>query len=250
MLSKYTPHHVAIRNGTGATDFRDIATGVRWLAEQFQDDPHHIGSGSSDCTGRLHDDTLAAAAILDVSTNHIRSISNTNARGTDHAELVATALEACDYFGEPRTQEALRDWRAAQPDDRPPSPGACATATAAPAAVTPARPEPERQAADDDDDSPGARPEGARAAAAAPPPASLAERLRTSAAGPGDNDPDEPEPHRSIPRRQSTTTPAPAPPPVPLPPAPAAATAAAPGSVPPAGAPDDDGGGDTEEEQI
>ena len=51
VLSRYTSHHVAIRNGTGATDVRDIATGVRWLAEQFQEDPHHIGSGSSDCVG-------------------------------------------------------------------------------------------------------------------------------------------------------------------------------------------------------
>ena len=94
---------------------------MRWLVEQFQDDPHHIGSDSSDCTGRIHDGTLAAAAILNATANHIRSISNTNARGTDHAELVATALEACDHFSEPRRiQAALRDWRAAQTDDHPP----------------------------------------------------------------------------------------------------------------------------------
>ena len=250
VLSRYTSHHVAIRNGTGATDVRDIATGVRWLAEQFQDDPHHIGSGSSDCVGRLHDDTLAAAAILDITTNHIRSISNTNARGVDHAELVATALEACDCFGEPRIQAALQDWRAAQPDDRPPSPGAGATATAASATGTPARPAPERRAAADDDDSLGARPEGARAAAAAPPATSLTDRLRTSAASPGGDDPDDPEPHRGTPRRRSATTPAPEPEPAPLPPAPAAAAAAAPDCVPQATGADDDGGGDTEEEQI
>ena len=250
VLSRYTSHHVAIRNGTGATRVGDISAGVRWLAEQFQDDPHHIGSGNSDCTGRLHDGSLAAAAILDATTNHIRGISNTHARGTDHVELVAAALGACDYFGEPRIQAALRDWRAEQPDDRPPSPGARATATAAPATVTPARPEPGPRAADDDDGSPGARPEGARAASAAPLPESLAARLRTSTASPGGGDPDEPEPHRSTPRRQSTATPAPKPPPAPLPPMPAAAAAAAPGNVHPEGAADDDNGGDTEEEQI
>ena len=116
VLSKYTSHHVAIRNGTGATGVHDIAAGVQWLAEQFGDDPHHIGSGTSDCVGRLHDKSLVATAILDATTNHIRSISNTNARGTDHVELAVAALECCDYFGEPRIQTAIRDWRAEQPD--------------------------------------------------------------------------------------------------------------------------------------
>ena len=248
--SKYTSHHVAIRSGTGATGVHDIAAGVHWLAEQFQDDPHHIGSGTSECVGRLHDGSLVAAAILDATTNHTRSISNANARATDHVELAAAALEACDYFGEPRIQAALRDWRAEQPDDRPPSPGAGATATAAPAAVTSAHLEPEHQAASDDDDSSGARPEGGRAAAAAPPAASLGRRMRTPAASPGGNDPDEPEPHRGAPRRQGTPAPAPTSPPASLPPAPATAAAATPGDVPPAGSADDDGGGDTEEEQI
>ena len=250
ILSRYTSHHVAIRNGTGATDVRDIATGVRWLAEQFQDDPHHIGSGSSDCVGRLRDGTLAATTILDITTNHIRSISNTNARGTEHAELVATALEACDYFGEPRIQAALQDWRAAQPNDLPPSPGAGATATAASPMGTPALPAPGHRPAAEDDDSLGARPEGARAAAAAPPATSLTDRLRTSADSPGGDDPSDPEPRSDAPRRRSATAPAPEPEPAPLPPAQTAAAAATPDGAPQVEAADDDGGGDTEEEQI
>ena len=194
--------------------------------------------------------TLAATAILDITTNHIRSISNTNARGTEHAELVATALEACDYFGEPRIQAALQDWRAAQPNDRPPSPGAGATATAASAMGTPALPAPGRRTAAEDDDSLGARPEGARAAAAAPPATSLTDRLRTSTDSPGGDDPSDPEPRRDAPRRRSATAPAPEPEPAPLPPAPAAAAAATPDCAPQVEAADDDGGGDTEEEQI
>ena len=38
VLSKYTSHHVAIRSGTGATDVRDIAAGVHWPADEYQDD--------------------------------------------------------------------------------------------------------------------------------------------------------------------------------------------------------------------
>ena len=102
VLSKYTSHHNAIRNGTGATDVRDIEAGARWLADEFQEDTHHIGDNNSDCVGRIEGGALVAAAILNATSDHIRDISHTGARGADHAELVATALEACDYFGEPR----------------------------------------------------------------------------------------------------------------------------------------------------
>ena len=35
------------------SDVRGIAAGVHWLAEEFQDYPHHIGGSNSDCAGRL-----------------------------------------------------------------------------------------------------------------------------------------------------------------------------------------------------
>ena len=59
VLSKYTSHHNAIHNGTGATDVCDIEAGVRWLADEFQEDTHHIGDNNSDCVGRIEGGALA-----------------------------------------------------------------------------------------------------------------------------------------------------------------------------------------------
>ena len=131
-----------------------------------------------------------------MTTSHIRSISNTNARGTEYAELTVSALECCDHFGEPRIQEAIRAWRAEQPDNRTHHlHSAAATATAAPNTVTPVRAHPARGADDDDDDSLGARPEGARAEAASPLAAPLRKRARTPAASPDGSDSNRPVPH-------------------------------------------------------
>ena len=251
VLSKYTSHHVAIRNGTGATQVDDIAAGVQWLADQYEDDPHHIGSGTTDCVGRFDDGHLIAATILDVTTSHIRRISNTNARGTEYAELTVSALECCDHFGEPRIQEAIRAWRTEQPDNRTHHlHSAAATATAAPNTVTPVRAHPARGADDDDDDSLGARPEGARAEAASPLAAPLRKRARTPAASPDGSDSSRPVPHSGAQRPRTAQASASASPQTPSQPTPAAAAATAAANAPPVAPTEDDGGGETEEEQI
>jgi hypothetical protein len=251
VLSKYTSHHVAIRNGTGATQVDDIAAGVQWLADQYEDDPHHIGSGTTDCVGRFDDGHLIAATILDVTTSHIRRISNTNARGTEYAELTVSALECCDHFGEPRIQEAIRAWRTEQPDNRTHHlHSAAATATAAPNTVTPVRAHPARGAEDDDDDSLGARPEGARAEAASPLAAPLRKRARTPAASPDGDDSNRPVPHSGAQRPRTAQAPASASPQTPSQPTQAATAATAAANAPPVAPAEDDGGGDTEEEQI
>ena len=250
VLTRYTSHHVAIRNGTGATDVHDIAPGVRWLAEQFHGDPHHIGSNHSDCVGRLADRTLVAAAILDATANHIKGISNASARGTEHLELVVTALEACAYFGDPRIEAALRDWRTTQPDDRPPSPGAGAAATASPTATAPMPRQLEHQATDDSDDPSGAGPMGAGAAAATPRTAPNPDHTSASAAGSGSDPPVEPELHRGTPRRQGAAAHASMAEPTPPSLSSAAADVAAPDDAPHTGEADDGSGGDTEAEDL